>query len=145
MAHKIERTWRSNGLMCVCLQNLNVGHRCGYVGVPRSHPLYENEHSYIDGIDVHGGLSYSGGGPEYPIPNPNDLWWFGFDCCHVGDRPDPALLGPERARREAELCADKYGTVKTEEYVVAECEKLAKQLADYPYPHKVEELEGVGE
>lgn len=34
-------------------------------------------------VDVHGGLTYSGGRKDYPVAG--DGWWFGFDCAHAGD------------------------------------------------------------
>jgi len=55
---------------------------------------------------VIGGLTYSGGG-DYPFLA--ILWWFGFDCAHLGDRENPKSL----------------------EYVEKECESLAKQLAEF--------------
>lgn len=39
MAYKIEQDWESSGLRCV-VAALDMGHRCGYVGVPSSHPLF---------------------------------------------------------------------------------------------------------
>lgn len=37
--HTVERDWRAHGLRCVVLA-IDMGHRCGYVGVPESHPLF---------------------------------------------------------------------------------------------------------
>jgi len=55
-------------------------------------------------FDVHGSLTFSGGGDKgYPVES--DLWWFGFDCSHAGDE------GKWR-----------------QNMVEAECERLAEQL-----------------
>ena len=35
----IEKEFEHKGLKCVVLL-LAIGHRCGYVGVPKEHPLY---------------------------------------------------------------------------------------------------------
>ena len=39
MSYKVERDWHHEGLRCVVVL-ADLGHRCGYVGVPKSHPLY---------------------------------------------------------------------------------------------------------
>jgi hypothetical protein len=70
-------------------------------------------------IDVHGGLTYSNGNGKYPVES--DLWWFGFDCMHKGDRKiatDPRWLNhPDDIVRELP-------------YIEAECESLSAQLQD---------------
>lgn len=58
-------------------------------------------------IDVHGGVTYSGGNDEYPVPF-NEGWWFGFDTGHYGDIP--AIGG------------------QSLEYCIDECESMASQL-----------------
>lgn len=58
-------------------------------------------------IDVHGGVTYSGGNNDYPVKADN-IWWFGFDCSHDGD--------------------DAVGG-QSLEYCIAECESMAQQLS----------------
>lgn len=58
-------------------------------------------------INVHGGITYAGGNKDYPVKNTNNLWWFGFDCCHDTDTPEKCDL----------------------DFVVNECESMAEQLA----------------
>lgn len=107
------------GLRCEIVRAGELGHLCGYVYIPRGHPAFgcdEGDMALAD-ISVHGGLTYS-----YPVPNessPNEpvFWRFGFDCAHWGDG-SPGL----RVYR-----AD--GEYRTVEYVTAECESLAAQLA----------------
>ena len=151
VSYTTEKDWVTRaGLRAVCLF-ANNSHRCGYVAVDKSHPLYGMEYStdckvlkqrlkeIQDGpvgkrgivslfcwdgktaspdivFDVHGGLTYSGGKGDYPAAG-DDLWWFGFDCAHSGDRT-------------------KYhngdyseGEERTLEYVEQECESLTEQLA----------------
>lgn len=55
-------------------------------------------------FDVHGGLTFSGNGNNYPTDG--DEWWFGFDCAHADDDP----------------------TIHNEAYVLGECERLADQI-----------------
>ena len=57
-----------------------------------------------------------------PEGEPDDVWWFGFDCAHLGD------LVPERGGRS--LYRDHSETYKTVSYVQRECAALARQLAD---------------
>ena len=40
MEYKIERSWRSIDYPCVVILGYELGHRCGYVGVPENHALY---------------------------------------------------------------------------------------------------------
>jgi hypothetical protein len=77
-------------------------------------------------FDVHGGLTYSGGGDKYPVESKG--WWFGFDCGHCDDaeiEPDP------------EYSSYRDGVVRTQEYVEQECERLAEQIiAMFPLKQK---------
>lgn len=56
---------------------------CGYVGVPKDHPLAGFDHDFLQFIDVHGGLTFSsaskGGWPE-------GYFWYGWDYAHAGDK-----------------------------------------------------------
>ena len=90
---------RGTGFPCLAVRGPG-GHFCGYVGVPKGHPLYAV--SYMDegvaDVAVHGGLTYSLGRMQhagedgstgiYCVTEPGDpesIWWFGFDCAHCGD------------------------------------------------------------
>ena len=162
MAFEIERDWTTQaGLRAVVVINKSGErrtHRCGYVGIPKTHPLFGvSYHAQADclsaemvenqtvgkkspilaltamcgadtensirrspdvAFDVHGGLTYSGESGEYPA-KAEDLWWYGFDCRHYGDgeiEPDPYYAFHE-------------GPVRDLDYVSAECESLAQQLA----------------
>lgn len=125
MDHKLEKDWITKaGLRAVVNITTNMpkspilhNFRCGYVGVPKGSSLHGleyismeyHENSDIDmSVDVHGGLTYSRDSPEYPAPS-DGLWWFGFDCGHAYDEEDGG---------------------KSLEYVVNECESLAKQLVE---------------
>jgi hypothetical protein len=108
-----------------------MGYRTGYVGVPKDHPAHGLDY-YPEGdgeveaavrkIDVHGGLTYADGKNNYPLEqNPEDLWWFGFDCAHLGDAPIPGYTPyPEYMD----------GITRSLQYVQQECENLAQQLKD---------------
>jgi len=134
--HTVEAVWEAYGLKCVVVA-LAVGHRCGYVGVPPSHPAYNVR--YMDyplhRIRVHGGLTYSQSEPDYPIPTKPQLWWLGFDCAHIGDGRDLSLMTEVcrafwRTFQEQIVGTSHSGNhVWSAEEVMEECVKLAKQLS----------------
>ena len=95
-----------------------MGHRCGYVTVPEEHPCAGKDYDDV-GVNVHGGLTFSNGAK------------FGFDCAHWDDAKDPELMNEEyRKIHERWPRIGETGTVKTLEFCVAECEKLAAQLKE---------------
>ena len=69
-----------NGYKCRIVRNHITGTLCGYVGVPRTHALWDadyDSHVFQD-IEIHGGLTYSGKGDD-------GYWYFGFDTAHADD------------------------------------------------------------
>ena len=79
-------------------------------------------------FDVHGGITYSGGGEMSSYPIESDLWWFGYDCAHLGD--GKYLFALSETQREIESRFPTHGILRTLNYCVVECESLAKQLGD---------------
>jgi len=157
--YTIEKDWEVEDLRCVVIMG-SMGHRCGYVGVPKGHPLYgadyhkhsealksllekvKNEPFGKRGIlaaicwdgekaspevifNVHGGLTYSGGG-DYPVTS--ELYWFGYDCGHYDDAKDLSAMSGELKAVYTRL--SQHGEVRGLEYCVGECESLAKQLKE---------------
>lgn len=56
---------------------------CGYVGVPKEHPLAGFGYDDISFIEAHGGLTFaSGGQKEWP----EGYYWYGWDYAHAGDK-----------------------------------------------------------
>jgi hypothetical protein len=140
----------ATGLDCLIVRN-GSGALCGYVGVPPEH-LWHGK-GYSDCLDpgcteewcyehspealarVHGGLTFARRCAEttdeskhichVPAPGrPADVWWFGFDCAHSGDCC-PRYLASDM-RSGGILTEGEYRDVA---YVVAECARLAEQLA----------------
>lgn len=103
--------------------------------------LDDDERIKIDAyFQCHGGITYSGGGKDSHYPIDSDLWWFGFDCAHAGDGKDLKLayekFPEEREHIESLIDLEKRfpsrgEVVRTEEYVAAECKKLAEQLKEF--------------
>ncbi len=145
--------FEAEGLPCEMLRH-EAGHWCGYVGVGQDHPWFglscnsmikpskemlerrqlsdislldfalylvsrkdpEEELPISLALHVHGGIGYAEGDDAN-----NDLWWFGFDCGHAGDLvPAVQDILPKNLR----------GTYRTADFVIAECQNLAKQLVD---------------
>lgn len=168
----VEREFECAGYKCVVVFR-SIGHRCGYVGIPKNHPLY-GEH-YRDYLEVkktdvedrkvsgiiplicacldederirieayfqcHGGITYAGGGKHSGYPIESDLWWFGFDCGHAGDKPDYEYASKQfpTYKEYYERILDNQipglydgDVIRTEEYVADECKKLAEQLKEF--------------
>lgn len=167
--YKVERIFDHRGLKCVVTYNTG-GFRCGYVGVDKSHCLYEcgfkdhcpilEEHAHtlvnftplqkdLDILmshptdnyiisprlvfSVHGGITWSGGGPGSQYPIDSDLWWFGYDCNHAWDKKD---LSCARKDSLLEMVVQlQLGEHRTLEYCENECKQLAEQL--YHFQSKI--------
>jgi len=127
-------TFTSSGLSCAVTRNAELRSLCGYVAVPDDHPLAYVHPTYFfypepitltgDELQAHGGITFRGRA-QYLARSPfgrRKCWALGFDAGHAGDVV-PGL--PDMARFEDA----KYRTV---EYMVKQCERLAKQLAAIP-------------
>lgn len=131
----IEKDYQHKGLRVVVLA-LPMGHRCGYVGVPkgsRFHGLGYDELSERHSIDVHGGLTYAGGKDSYPAENPEGLWFFGFDCAHYGDGKNFSIMDAktrELYEKYPEIYSQRGEQARSTEYVDRECRSLAEQLLE---------------
>ena len=144
----IEREFEHAGYKCVVIFGA-MGHRCGYVGVPKNHPLYGK--GYDDYLEIKksdiGDRKISGIIPlflacldEDERVRKSDLWWFGFDCGHAGDKADLdyAIMKFPNHREQLIIrksIEDKYpidgDIIRTESYVAEECERLAEQLKEF--------------
>lgn len=144
---KIQWPDEATGLPCLIVRGPS-GALCGYVGVPDTHPWHGKSytdaigaheehctdgdcwgHSIGSNIRVHGGLTFSDacahsseerGICHVPGPGePDNVWWFGFDCAHSGD------LCPSYERHYGAG----YDSYKSVDYVRREVTELAKQLS----------------
>lgn len=108
-------------------------------------------------LEAHGGLTYSGAcsGLICHVPKPGEpdnVWWFGFDCNHAND-VSPGMLAIEEKMRERKVFAEGEGfyvpkwaepiekhasefallfplsMYRTQLYVSAQVRRLAEQLA----------------
>ena len=162
MNNIIEKDWTTEAGLRAVVMLTDMGHRCGYVGLPSTHVLYGVAYSqhtpylkmnmqrstekmgpiqllcaagkseaelaspeYV--FEVHGGLTYSGNGHgTYPVES--ELWWFGYDCAHAGDLPEPdSRMGKVYADM---AFSQREGVIRTLDFCIDECESLAKQLSE---------------
>ena len=144
MSHVIEKSWNTKAGYVAQAWFIRHAHRTGYVRIPEGHPChgvrYQDNNpaltsawekakagtigkrgpipvfcAALDGttisadvvFDVHGSITYSGD------LNDDGQWWYGFDCGHDVDKT-----------------AWGDGEERSLEYVVEECESLARQLAE---------------
>jgi hypothetical protein len=119
------------GLVGLVVRSALTGALCGYVGVPPGHPLHGKKYGEIEGVSVHGGLTYSercDDGPICHVAEPGEpaaVWWIGFDCGHAFDLM-PALMAQIARHGLHWGHPDEYRPLA---YVRAEVERLAEQVA----------------
>jgi hypothetical protein len=129
---KIQWQNETTELPCLIVRN-HLGSLCGYVGIDNQHPLFGQHYDKPD-VEVHGGLTFSDScdavSPEHGICHipgegePDNVWWFGFDCNHCFDYA-PGMYSGSQGARFPRLEGETYKNVA---YVRAECSKLAAQL-----------------
>lgn len=126
--------WRDEetGLPCLIVRGPS-GALCGYVGVSPRHPKHGADYDDLADVEVHGGLTFGAacahGGDESRgvchVPGagePDDVWWFGFDCAHCWDI-SPAYIALGRDFKEP---GARY---RDWSYVRREVRQLAQQIA----------------
>lgn len=129
---KMQWVDRATGMPCLIVRN-HLGALCGYAGVSPGHPLHGKHHDAPD-IEVHGGLTYADrcqpttdeaqGICHVPEPGtPHDVWWFGFDCSHLGDVVPGMITLLSFGRSELER-----GEYRDVGYVAGQVTELAAQL-----------------
>lgn len=110
-----------------------LGHLCGYVALPKSHPYYGKNYDDIP-IEVHGGLTYARAcqGKICHVPSEgesDDVWWVGFDCAHAGD----LIPGIQKMREPVGLFYDidqKYAYLNLPEDVYRDIEFVRNEIED---------------
>lgn len=105
-----NKTFNYKGFDCEILRISQLGHLCGYVDLPKSHPLFaiDYDQEKIYSLNVHGGITYAAENGE--------KWRIGFDCAHAGD----LVPGLDRILD--------YETYRDMNYVEREIKKLVDQI-----------------
>lgn len=139
---RIEWIDPATGLTCLMLRsNPGFGVWCGYVAVPPGHRLHGVAHDHAPEMThyaAHRGLTFAGPCMTHDRPKreqvchvpapgePDDVWWFGFDCGHGGTDLSPALAARGIGMRALERPSEMYRDVA---YVTERCRALAAALA----------------
>lgn len=133
----IEKEFNYRGFNCKVVFH-QLGHRCGYLEIPRGHKLFEKDYYEID-LEVHGGLTYA---DHYSAPEGEvDEWWIGFDCAHSDDAKDyktafelfkdyPEALASLHYMEQTDrrFGMNEYGEIRTLEFVEDELKSLVVQI-----------------
>jgi hypothetical protein len=132
-----QKIWTDDatGLPCAMRRNEVTGIWLGYVGVPRSHPLFGKGYDEASGLSVHGGLTYASEASN------GEWWYFGFDCGHAFDaqpglaallnKPGIEGVPPETMQAIRSILDSPVATYRNMAYAENECRRLAAQLAAY--------------
>lgn len=138
--------WEHAGRPCLMVRHESLGHWCGYAAVDPGHPLhgknYDDAIPWDDDAEYtgpHGGLTYASlcahNVCHVPKPGqPDEVWWFGFDCAHSFDH-SPGRTAWRRdfhARHPEYAHLDDNEVYRDVPYVRAETNRLAAFLAESP-------------
>jgi len=134
--YKVEKDFIVDGFRCVIL-GIYMGHRCGYIAIPKGHKLYGKDYDEID-ISVHGGLTYAEYSENsYPVECEEPVYWIGFDCAHAGDGKDFELIKSFLGKNDdvqmildIEAIYPMRGIIRTLEYVENELIDVVRQLKE---------------
>jgi hypothetical protein len=128
----IENDFSFQGFRCV-VTGVSTGHRCGYIAIPKDHPLHGIPHDQLNGLDVYGGWTYGDLQTSFPVTTDTPTWWIGFDCGHSGESCDFQLM---EELGEAKLVSTmrkgmgfEAGSVNSIDFVISELKSAVKQLS----------------
>ena len=143
--NRTEREFEESGLQC-CTRTHELGHRCGYVALPKGHPLFgvnlldllDLDSEALDEVDVDGGVTFAKG--------TDDMWILGWDAAHCWHIPDPTIMDEWHRRTHEEH--PEWSYYEQNSYMVdadmaeKETRSLARQLAAMWLPIKEGETGG---
>lgn len=127
-----KKQWldEETGYPCLIVRQTNLGHLCGYVGVPSGHPWFENEPN----ANVHGGVTYGAKCADHICHEveegeDDNIFWVGFDAAHAGDRTMLTDSHSE-AFKDIKSFPHDWDTYKDFAYMENECRSLAQQAKE---------------
>jgi hypothetical protein len=137
--------WKTEaGYSAIALRHW-LGNWCGYVGAPVGHPAWKSKGSFRANRTAEDReITYAEEcNAEIQIPGDEVLLWFGFGCSEIGDAHprfeeggwfvwdgQVCYWGPRVGREAGAVC----GVYRDLAYVRAECEKIARELAEMVKP-----------
>ena len=118
---RLEREFEESNLQC-CTRVVSL-HRCGYVALPKDHPLFGKKCSELEWIDVDGGVTFADG--------TDDMWVLGWDAAHSWHILDLSLINENnKAEYEARRNLYKHGLYMIDaDMAERETRRFARQLA----------------
>lgn len=146
----IETTFiTQEGYYAVCIFQPML-HRCGYLGLPKRHPFQESEDFHLtQQLPVHGGITYEGVWGFFGLI-PNDLYFIGFSCDHIGDKDDTVsgLQYGYKVQPKSTCVQPKSTgqhpfvepTVKDLSFVMEQLRRLSKQITPHALMQKQMEI-----
>lgn len=140
----IERVFTHRGFVCIIVLQ-KLGHRCGYVLLPPKNRYAKQDAFEVDELNCHGGITYSNSlshflGESVKDGKYKNYWVIGFDCAHLGDKPDceaalkifgktgPYLEEKIKLMETATSFAGYRNVVRTEEFVKNELINLVEDI-----------------
>ena len=100
--NRTEREFEESGLQC-CTRTMDLGHRCGYVALPKGHPLFGKGwdacYDIAPDLEVDGGITFANG--------TDDMWILGWDAAHAWHRQDWSIAS-DNFRKRAEEYPELY-------------------------------------
>lgn len=136
--------FRCLGYNCEIKRHDKLLHLCGYINIPRSHPLYDcdEEDGVENFISVHGGITYQDKTSRFRR--------IGFDCAHVGDFSPGAFMVAAwmfmEDKGEVDLerlhITQNPEGYKTVRWVADQLSAIAMQLKTYEIKYDTEEMMG---
>jgi len=122
---KVECCGAYKGYDYICVLVKELGHRCGYVRLPTSHPFFGVDYDKIyeiRDVECHGGLTFSG-----KLGWLKDGYWIGFDCGHAGDGRVYDYMDSEKAKMWKRM-EDFQDEIRSKDYVEEECRAIIDQV-----------------
>ena len=135
------------GYKCEIKRHDKLLHLCGYIHIPKGHPLYDcdEEDGVENFISVHGGITYNSKMSKYRR--------IGFDCAHVGDFSPGAFMVNAwiqmEDNREVDLeqlyVLENPENYKTVRWVADQLSAVAMQLRTYEIKYEMKETNNVNQ
>lgn len=122
---------------------MDMGFRCGYVKVPKSHPFYNKDYSEkeIRNLNVHGGITFSSHTINHECLS--DGYWLGFDAFHSEDMLDYDEMNKENLKtsklfnqfvkeldKAFPLSNNYTRKIRNTRFMESHCRNLCEQLAE---------------
>lgn len=135
--------FRCLGYHCEIKRHPEMLHLCGYINIPKSHPLYEVEEKEIDHfLSVYGGVTYEDKTSRFKR--------IGFDCAHAGDFSPGTymVLAWIEMKDYGEVDVEKLQRIndprnyKTVKWVADQLSNIACQLKTYETRYDTEQMMG---